>query len=365
MLGGIPLPHRIEIKYFRCGSGMPPSINLHIPLLQTLSIALCTYNGSKFLREQLQSLVNQTLSPFEVVITDDCSSDDTISIIQEFDKVLNIKVFVNEIPLKVTKNFEKAVSHCSGEIILLCDQDDIWQPDKLTKISQYFQANPNQLAVFSDAYLVNEQGISLNKNFFSAVRFLEPQIEQFKDGNVVELLLAGNRTAGCMMAFRKELVQKVIPFPTHIPLMIHDNWITIVVAMLDSLGMIEEQLISYRQHNFQQIGTRAKEIGKTVTLKDRFSRPRNEKLAPFLEKRDYFCILRDALLKRIDSNNPNFKHFEEIINYYEIRGSLSPFHLTRFFPVLNLLLKGDYHRYKDQEASWKAPYVAALGDLLE
>jgi glycosyltransferase involved in cell wall biosynthesis len=342
-----------------------PRITLKLPLLQTLSIALCTYNGSKFLREQLQSLADQTLQPFEVVVTDDCSTDDTLSIVQEFDKVLNIKVFVNESSLKVTKNFEKAVALCSGDIILMCDQDDIWHSDKLAKISHYFQNNLNQLAVFSDADLVDEQGNSLNKNFWSAVRFHEPQIQQFKNGNVVELLLAGNRTAGCMMAFRRELVEKIIPFPTHIPLMIHDNWITIVGAMLDYLGLIEAKLISYRQHNLQQIGTRAKEGGKTITLKDRFSRPRNEKLAPFLEKRDYFCILKDALLERIDSNNPNFKHFDDIINYYETRGTLSPFHLERLFPVLNLLLKGDYHRYKDQEASWKAPFVAALGDLVE
>ena len=333
--------------------------------MQTLSIALCTYNGSKFLREQLQSLANQTLLPFEVVITDDCSTDNTISIIQEFAKVLNIKIFANDFPLKVTKNFEKAVSLCSGDIILMCDQDDIWHPDKLAKISQYFQDNPNQLAVFSDADLVDEKGESLYKNFWSVVRFHKFQIQQFKEGNVVELLLAGNRTAGCMMSFRKELIEKIVPFPTHIPLMIHDNWITIVAAMMDSFGLIDEKLISYRQHSLQQIGIREKEVGKTVSLKNRFSRPRNEKLAPFLEKRDYFCVLKDALLERMYSNNHNFKHLDNVINYYEIRGTLSSFHLARFFPVVNLLLKGDYHRYKDQEASWKAPFVAALGDLLE
>ena len=333
--------------------------------MQTLSIALCTYNGSKFLREQLQSLANQTLLPFEVVVTDDCSTDDTISIIQEFAKVLNIKIFANDFPLKVTKNFEKAVSLCSGDIILMCDQDDIWHPDKLAKISQYFQDNPNRLAVFSDADLVDEKGESLNKNFWSVVRFHEFQIQQFKEGNVVELLLAGNRTAGCMMAFRKELIEKIVPFPTHIPLMIHDNWITIVAAMMDSFGLIDEKLISYRQHSLQQIGIREKEVGKTVSLKNRFSRPRNEKLAPFLEKRDYFCVLKDALSERMYLNNHNFKHLDNVIDYYEIRGTLSSFHLARFFPIINLLLKGDYHRYKDQEASWKAPFVAALGDLLE
>ncbi len=317
------------------------------------------------MREQLQSLANQTLLPFEVVITDDCSTDDTISIIKEFSNVLNIKVFINDSPLKVTKNFEKAISLCSGDIVLLCDQDDIWHVDKLAKIDAYFQENPSQLAVFCDADLVDESGVSLGKNFWSVVRFYEPQIQQFKDGNGVEILLAGNRSAGCMMAFRKELMEKIIPFPTHIPLMIHDNWITIVAAMLDKIGLIEEKLNAYRQHSFQQIGTREKEAGKTVSLKDRFSRPRVEKLAPFLEKRDYFCVLKNALSERIDADNHNFKHLDKIINYYEIRGTLSPFHLARLFPVLNLLLKGDYQRYKDQEASWKAPFVAALGDLLE
>lgn len=338
---------------------------LKLPLLQTLSIALCTYNGSRFIREQFQSLANQTLQPFEVVVTDDCSQDETISIIQEFSKVLNIKIFINDSPLKVTKNFEKAISLCNGNIILMCDQDDIWHPDKLAKISKYFQENPNKLAAFSDADLVDERGISLDKNFWSVVRFNEPQIQQFKENNSVELLLAGNRSAGCMMAFRKELIEKLIPFPTNIPLMIHDNWITIVAVMMDSLGLIDEKLISYRQHSFQQIGIREKQTGKTVSLKDRFSRPRHEKLAPFLEKRDYFCILKDALSERINLNNHNFKHLDKIINYYEIRGTLSSFHLARVFPVVNLLLKRSYHHYKDQEASWKAPFVAALGDLIE
>lgn len=336
-----------------------------IPLLQTLSIALCTYNGSRFLREQLQSLADQTLQPFEVVICDDCSLDNTISIIQEFSNVLNIKTFVNDFSLKVTKNFEKAISLCSGDIILMCDQDDVWHADKLAKIQSCFQEKPSQLVVFCDADLVNESGQSLGKNFWSIVRFHQPQIQEFKQGNAVEILLAGNRSAGCMMAFRKELRTTIIPFPTHIPLMIHDNWITIVAAMLDKIGLIEEQLNFYRQHSFQQIGTRSKEEGEFITFKERFLRPRNEKTAPFLEKRDYFCVLKEALSERIEADNQNFKHLGKIINYYETRGTLSQFHLARLFPVLKLLFQGDYHRYKDQEASWKAPFVAVLGDLLE
>ena len=333
--------------------------------MQTLSIALCTYNGERFLREQLQSLANQTLRPFEVVITDDCSSDNTFKIIHEFSNILNIKYFRNEKSLKVSKNFEKAISLCTGDIILMCDQDDIWHTDKLSKIYSYFQENHKNLAVFSDAELVDDQGKNLNQNFWSAVRFHDVQREHWKNGNSVEILLAGNRSAGCMMAFRKELKATILPFPTHIPEMIHDNWITMVAAMMDAIGLIEENLVSYRQHSFQQIGTRPKDVGQAVSLKDRFSRPRNEKLAPFLAKRDYFCTLKTALEARIDKANPNFQQFDQIINYYETRGMLSPFHIARIPDVLKLLIKGDYHRYKDQEASWKAPYVAALGDLFE
>ena len=364
----IPAGATFVIRCFRIESFISMQkhrITFILLILQTISIALCTYNGSRFLREQLQSLANQTLLPTEVIITDDCSSDDTLEIVQEFSNSLNIKAFKNEKSLKVTKNFERAISLCTGDIILMCDQDDLWHSDKLAKIHTYFQENPNKLAVFCDAELVDEKGESLNNNFWSVVRFHELQKQQWKNGQEVEILLAGNRSAGCMMAFRKELIEKIIPFPTHIPEMIHDNWITIMAAILDKIGIIEERLISYRQHSFQQIGTRPKESGKAISLKDRFSRPRVEKLAPFLTKRDYFCTLKDALAERIDESNPNFKKLDRIINFYDIRGTLSPFHLARLFPILNLLLSGDYHLYKDQEASWKAPFVAAIGDLLE
>ncbi len=333
--------------------------------MKTLSIALCTYNGSRFLWEQLESLVNQTLLPTEVVISDDCSTDITLDIVQKFSNALNIKILINDKSLGVIKNFENAIAHCSGDIILMCDQDDLWHSDKLQKISQYFEENPNQLAVFSDAILVDEKKNSLGKNFWSAVRFFQPQIQQWKNGQAVDLLLFGNRSSGCMMAFRRELIENIIPFPTHIPDMIHDGWITLVAAMLDSMGIIEEQLISYRQHSSQQIGVRPKDNGKMVTLQDRFSRPREEKLSPFLAKRDYFCTLKNTLLERIDSKNPNFQKFDNIILYYESRGTMPNFHLSRILPILKLLFTGDYHRYKDQETSWKTPYIAAIGDLLE
>jgi glycosyltransferase involved in cell wall biosynthesis len=338
--------------------------------LKTISIALCTYNGAKFLREQLQSLANQTLLPFEIIITDDCSNDDTESIINEFKGLLRIQFFKNSSPLKVAKNFEKAISLCKGDIIVPCDQDDIWHPDKISTICRYFKKNPNQMAVFSDAILVDECGESLGNNFWTAVRFRKPQIEQWKKGFAFDLLLHGNRTAGCMMAFRKELLVYSLPFPTHIPEMIHDNWLTIIAALFNRIGLIEQPLIFYRQHQAQQIGTKPKEGGNVLSFKERFSRPRSEKITPFIIKRDYFCCLKKAIQEHVKVVNnadvdDNFKKLTKIINFYETRATLSVFHLARCLPVFSLLFRGDYHAYKDQDASWKAPYLAAFGDLFE
>ena len=338
--------------------------------MKTISIALCTYNGGKFLREQLQSLVNQTLLPFEIIITDDCSNDDTEQIVEEFKGKLRIQFFKNPQTLRVSKNFERAISLCKGDIIVPCDQDDIWHPDKLSTICRYFKKNPEQLAVFSDAILVDELGLPIGRNFWSAVRFLSPQIQQWKEGYAFDLLLHGNRTAGCMMAFRKELLEYALPFPTNIPLMIHDGWLTIMAAMFNRLGIIEQPLISYRQHQAQQIGTKPEEGGKVLSLKERFSRPRAEKVAPFIAKRDYFCILEKAISEhiKIEYNSDlkeNFDKLSQIIKFYETRANLSAFHLARIFPVFSLLFQGKYKKYKDQDASSKAPYLAALGDLLE
>lgn len=338
--------------------------------MKTISIALCTYNGSKFLRAQLQSLATQTLLPTEIIITDDCSGDDTITIVKEFEKRLPIKFLVNDVPLKVTKNFEKAVALCSGEIICLCDQDDVWHNHKLAEIHHYFEQHPHDLAVFSNAELVDENAQSIQKTFWSVVRFDAQQRTIWSNGNAIEVLLAGNRVAGCMMAFKKELLPYIMPFPMDIPDIIHDSWITLVAAMFGKMGFIETSLISYRQHAYQQIGTRPKKTIKAISLQERFSRPRAEKVAPLLEKQVFFERLQAMLQQRLAVNsNPivaeNFKKIQQKIDFYEIRANLSPFHLGRILPIAKLLFNGSYQKYKDQEASWKAPYIAALGDLIE
>lgn len=115
-----------------------------------LSVALCTYNGEKYLREQLDSIAAQLLPIDEVVVCDDGSTDGTVSILREYAdrRTLPIRVIGNKRQLGVTANFEKAILACTGDIIFCSDQDDIWMPDKTQVITEYFDNHPSMDFVF-------------------------------------------------------------------------------------------------------------------------------------------------------------------------------------------------------------------------
>ena len=129
-----------------------------------LSIAMCTYNGASYLQEQLDSFLWQTRLPDEIVVCDDCSQDETVEILKEFaaNSPFPVHLHVNKTNLGLTKNFEKAIGKCTGDIIFLSDQDDVWLPERLEKFEAAFQKDADVGLVFCDAYLVNEKLESLN-----------------------------------------------------------------------------------------------------------------------------------------------------------------------------------------------------------
>ncbi|MCE7064776.1 glycosyltransferase [Dyadobacter sp. CY326] len=125
-----------------------------------MSIALCTYNGQRYLKEQLNSVINQTYKNIEIVIVDDCSSDLTHDIIRDYAEThASVKVYVNPERLGYNKNFEKALKLCTGEFIAICDQDDIWRHDKL-EIQQC--AMKHHMLVYCDSHFIDGTGKSMN-----------------------------------------------------------------------------------------------------------------------------------------------------------------------------------------------------------
>ena len=229
----------------------------------TVSIAMCTYNGARFVGEQLQSFLRQSRLPDQLVVCDDCSQDGTQELLQGFAHTapFPVELRFNEHNLGVTRNFAQAIGACRGEIIALSDQDDVWHPEKLSQLVTLFDEHPQSGYVCSDAGLIDENGRALcgrlwEQWYISPVELLE----QDGDGTGRQLLKY-NCITGCTMAFRARLRPRLIPIPTS---WVHDHWICTVCELLGEHGVATpELLVSYRLHARQVCGTTQRKHRRT------------------------------------------------------------------------------------------------------
>lgn len=331
-----------------------------------ISVALCTYNGEQFLSEQLESLKCQTRLPDELVVCDDGSTDNTVTLIEKFaqNAPFKVRIFVNEQTLGVTKNFEKALTYCEGKYLFLCDQDDLWEAEKIAQMTAFLEQNPSVSVAFSDAFLVNEKAIFLQKRLWDVVRLYPSQLEQWRKGKSIELMLIGNRVAGCTMALRRSFLQKIAPFPTDVPDFLHDTWIAFVASILSQIQFISTPLVKYRQHPWQQVGTRPKNL-VALTLRERLNRPHKEKLAPFQQQQRQLSRLYQHLQRVVPNDNQNLKLVAEKLHFLTVRASLPNNRLFRIAPTIKEWTKGNYHRFADQDTTAAGIFLTALGDVLE
>lgn len=215
------------------------------------SVALCSYNGIKYIKEQLSSILSQSITPDEIVICDDCSTDGTRELLENyiFNPQIKVKLVKNENRLGYKKNFEKAISLCSGDLIFLSDQDDIWNNKKIEVILNLF-AEKTLLMVFTNANIVNENSELIAGYLWEKFKFNKTRQKQFKQ-NSLEALLKKDIITGATVAISKELVTSTIPFSEKF---VHDTWIALIASALGGIDFIDLPLISYRIHSEQQIG---------------------------------------------------------------------------------------------------------------
>lgn len=333
--------------------------------MDKISIALCTYNGAKFLPEQLESYLKQTRLPDELIVCDDCSSDDTVKIIEKFarNSPFPVCLYINEKNLRSTKNFEKAISLCTGDLIFLSDQDDYWMPEKLEKIEAEFNKNKNVGMVFSDAELVDENLQSLNRRVWEHT-FTNNRRKSALSGKMLEVLLGQNVVTGATMSFRAEQRKNFLPIPENVPNLIHDGWISLLIVLNSKIAFIDEPLIKYRQHSSQQLG-----IDYQTNLKTDFKQRKKRFAKSINFYRDEIERL-NQLEKLFPANSRIAKCFdgdffdklkmekEEKITHYEARMNLPLSRIGRFFPVSNEILTGRYHRFS-------RGFLSAAKDLFE
>ncbi|WP_158859290.1 glycosyltransferase family 2 protein [Lunatibacter salilacus] len=236
-------------------------MNENLPLI---SIALCTYNGEKYLCEQLGTLVGQTYPNLEIIIVDDASTDQTWAILHEFAECYpSIRLFRNFTNLGYQKNFEKALGLCKGEYILISDQDDIWDKDKVTKLQHAVEDN---LLIYHDSAFVDDSGNDLGMKMSDRLHMVE--------GNDPVPFLFFNCVSGHSMMFRRDLLEFVLPFPD---IGVYDHYIAFVASGKGRIKYMPESLVGHRQHsgNSTDILGRKKGKSKLKVTQERMERENN------------------------------------------------------------------------------------------
>lgn len=232
-----------------------------------LSVALCTYNGEKYIREQIESILNQTVPVDEIIVSDDGSTDSTLNILSEYTKSNHpiIQVLQNEYTLGVRANFQSAVNHCHGDIIFFSDQDDIWLPNKVAETVNYLFQNSNICVAFSNGNLIDSNGQIIPSNDLWGLFFDSYYKMLFDNHFELECFLDENHATGAAMAARGDFLRNNSFSNATSERILHDHIIAIKAIEQNALGYIDKHLIQYRLHSRQQRG--APPIESKITRK--------------------------------------------------------------------------------------------------
>ena len=213
-----------------------------------ISIAMATYNGECYVREQLDSILVQTIGDWELIVCDDGSTDNTLSILRAYAKNdSRIKIYQNERNLGFKRNFEKAIDLCQGDYIALCDQDDIWYPNHLEVL--YNQIGNHSLSI-GNSDIVNINNTYLNKRMSDTdgIHFIPEDTKLL----LYREFFYANPFQGASMLLKKDFALRCIPIPNEVHY--HDTWISICACFADGLIYTYTPITRYRQH------------GKNVTI---------------------------------------------------------------------------------------------------
>ena len=219
---------------------------------EKIDILLATYNGEKYVKEQIDSILNQNYKNIRLIISDDCSKDTTPEILKEYEKKDDrIVAYIQKENLGVVKNIEFLLNKVEAPYYMLADQDDYWLPEKAEKSLEALKNNEADL-VFGDLDVVDE---NLNTIYpsFNDYMLLSRKINKYIDSYKLNYLY--NCVTGCTVLAKKETIEKILPLPTNSKRVIHDYWIGLMVSLNGKLAYMPEKYIKYRQHGNNQVGT--------------------------------------------------------------------------------------------------------------
>jgi glycosyltransferase involved in cell wall biosynthesis len=288
---------------------------------------MCTFNGARYLEEQLESIASQSRLPSELIVCDDQSTDETLRILKQFQTraPFAMKVIQNSSRLGSTRNFDQAIGLTRGDLIALCDQDDRWSPTKLQRLSDVLIADPSLGGVFSDANLIDGAGRTTGQRLFARHKFTVAKQRNFINCPTA-MLLKHDVVTGATLMFRSSMRKYASPIPAT---WIHDGWLTWIIALHARMALISEPLVDYRIHDGQQLGVNETPASST---KAESRRQFYERVAHQFED-----LLHHVTDEGSDNNDALIRKIREKIEFLKSQARLSTSVGVRTFQIFSQL----------------------------
>ncbi len=297
-----------------------------------IGVIIATFNGERYIKEQLESIINQSIKPDFILVTDGGSNDNTINICEEYlsKKTIRYEIITSKSKLGVKDNFEKGIKNCHTKYIFFSDQDDYWLPDKIKNAMKVFE-DDKVAVVFCNAHIVNDKLDNTGKTLWNKIGYHQSNTKIIYEKNSLELqsiLLKHNIMTGMCMAIDSKIVKNILPISNY---SIHDSWIAHTANFFGDIASLDSKDVLYRQHSNNVIGAK-KSIVKSFNKRDTYLKKLKNK-KKFLDD----ILLRYDIEEKIKNYYINYLNFvDKRISFIEKR--------IHFYNLL--LLVRDYIKYE-------------------
>ncbi|MEO8262690.1 MAG: glycosyltransferase family 2 protein [Pseudolysinimonas sp.] len=318
---------------------------MHEPQTLTVSVALCTYNGARFVAEQLRGILAQTRPAAQLIVADDGSTDGTLDVVEATvaahrashpGSTPALRILTGDRHFGVAANFGRALAAADGDLIALSDQDDVWYPDRLARLVAACEAVPEALLIHSDARLIDEHGTDLGTTLFAALPVAAHELALIHEGRGFEAYIHRNLATGATCIIRRGLRDVALPIPDG---WVHDEWLAMLSSALARTDVVEEPLTGYRQHGSNQIGVRRVTLGVRL---ERLREPREPRNGRLLRR-------ARSLVERLDALDGVMAEKRQAARgklvHEQRRSALPATRIARVPRVIAGAARGDYARF--------------------